>query len=239
MTSSPMALRTESADAGFATPAAAAISLAIALIASAVMTLCVTTLRHERDRLAQLRVHAQLDGGVASAELTLMGSTATGPMRWSLPGANGALEVVAEPEASKLGLTEAASLDDSAFEAWQVTSAGALKAELTALASRTDQTADLIAPADPSPTWRRCARSAISPYGTAKSPPNIAYGLPTPGTGAARVSQLWRIRLASSDGWVEDRIVRFTGSLQRPVSVASDWFGRGSQLGGACANLGA
>jgi hypothetical protein len=147
--------------------------------------------------------------------------------------------VVAEPEAVKLGLGEAASLSDEDLHAWQVAAPAALRARLAVLAGETDQTANLIAVADPSATWRMCARSAISPYGTAKTLPAAVYGSLTPGVGAGRVGQLWRIRVASAGGWVEDRIVRFTGSTERPVSVASDWFGRGSQMGAACATLGA
>jgi hypothetical protein len=225
-------------EGGFATPAAAAISLAIALIVSAVVTLAVTTLHHERARLAALRQQSALEGAAAEAELTLMGSPSQGPVRWSLP-VDGGVEVVAEPEAAKLGLSETAALADENFRPWQVAVPTALRARLAALAADTDQTANLIPGADPSAIWRLCARSAISPYGAAKTLPATQFSAPILGVGAGRVGQLWRIRLATADGWVEDRIVRFTGSSQRPVSVASDWFGRGPQMGDACANLGA
>jgi hypothetical protein len=224
-------------EAGFATPAAAVISLAIGVIASAVVATSVAALRQERIDYQRVRVQYALEGAQAEAALQLAASPTLGPARWRVVFSNTSFEAIAEPELPKLGLSAAAALPDAQFAVWGVTSPPALKIRLDALAAQKSQVANLIAAADGAPAWRRCARTAISPYGAASliavaAPRALQYGV-----GAGRTGQLWRLRLASDDGWVDDRIVRFTGSPDHPLSVAAQSFSRGALMGDRCAGL--
>ena len=213
------------------------VSLVIAIIASAVMAYSVDVLRLERSNMMRLQARYALDEAEARAALALISSKAEGPVRYSLTTGTLNIEAIAEPEAPKLGLEPAATLSDRQLARWGVVSAGRVREGLAALAASRGQTVDRIAAADASRQWALCARSAISPYGLASALPVASLGVLSPGASLSRVGQVWRVRVAASNGWVDDRVIRFTGSIQHPIDVASDAFGRGSPLGDACSTL--
>jgi hypothetical protein len=221
-------------EAGFATPAAATISLALGIIATAVVTASVTALKLERSDYERVQTRYALEGAQAQAALDLMGSHSQGPVTWQVSFEDARFEAIAEPELTKLSLKAAAKLPDAAFARWGVRSPSDLKSRLAALATLKRQVTGAIAPADTATTWRLCARSAISAYGMAAAAPTAPTTTLALGGGGGRTGQLWRIRLAAPSGWVDDRIVRFTGSMRRPVAVPAQWFGRGAALGDRC-----
>lgn len=195
---------TSAAEAGFATPAAAAISLAIAVVAAAVVLRSVALLRAERAAAARLEAEYALEGAQARAAFDLIGSANAGATRWSVEAPDSSFEAVAEPEATKLGLH------------WK----GAAQGD--------------VGSAPPVSTSPVCARSFASPYGMAATAPSPHWAVLNPGLPMARVGQLWRIRVASGSGWVDDRVVRFTGSLRHPIDVLTDNLGRGPKMAAAC-----
>lgn len=224
-------------DDGFATPAAATISLAIGVIASAVVAASVGALRQERADYGRVQAQFALEGAQAQAAFDLASGQTLGPTHWQVRFGGVSFEAIAEPELPKLSLTNAAALADTQFTRWGIGAPAVLKARLETLAAQKTQVANLIAPADSAANWRLCARSAISPYGVSAAVP---IALPTtlqPGAVVSRTGQLWRLRLASGDGWVDDRIVRFTGAADHPLSVAAQTFGRGAQMGNTCQAL--
>jgi hypothetical protein len=220
-------------DEGFATPAAAAISLAIATVAAAVTVASVQALRFERSELARSKAQYALAGGQTEAALVLMGSRSQGPTRFRVAAGGQSAEVIAEPEAEKLGLVTAAALGDAELARLGAMAPSHARADLAALADAKGQAANRIVDADASQAWRLCARSFISPYGAASRPPSAIWTWPQPNGAVSRTGQLWRIRVAH-DGWVDDRVVRFTGSRDHPLAVAADAFGRGREMGDAC-----
>jgi hypothetical protein len=224
-------------DEGFATPAAAVISLAIAVAAAAVTTTSIMALHEAQADNRRMRAEFELEGDQAQAALQLMGRGDEAAARWSIGDPGGATEVIAEPEAQKLSLQTAPALSDAELRAIGAGDPARVRSSLAALAAELGPTANLIASLDSDARWSLCARSAISPYGAAgrlAAPPLGARPI-----GSGRLGELWRFRLARSDGWVDDRIVRFTGSNAHPVAVAAHWFGRGSAIGGRCAELAA
>ena len=224
-----------SADDGFATPAAMVISFAIALTAASVATVSIMALRTAQTDNQRLRAEFALEGDRARAALGLMSRADETAVRWSTNGPDGATEVVAEPEAQKLSVRSGAALADAQLQTLGAANLARVRAALETLAAQSAPSVDLIQSAGDSQRWRLCARSAISPYGEAErlAPPQAARLAP----GTARLGELWRLRLARADGWIDDSVVRFTGSRLHPMSVAAHWFGRGRPMGQMCTSL--
>lgn len=222
--------------AGFATPAAAVVCLAMATVMSALMLAAAATLRAERSNYHRVQVGYALDAAQSRAAIQILNGRQQGASRWADAGFSTQYEVVAEPELPKLALRRAAKLPDTDFQRWGIASPDRLRAILQQLAAATPQSAHRLWMADPSSLWMMCARTAISPFGAADELKPPAPG-PNTGASAGHEDQIWRVRIASDDGWVDDRIIRFTGSPTRPIVVAGQWFGHGAQMGDACARL--
>jgi len=224
-----------SGQAGFATPAATVLSLAIAMLASAVMALSVASLRYERTEFARLRAETALEGAQIQAAAFLSGHRANGPVRWQTNIGRERAEVIAEPETRKLGPSASPDLIGSVARALGSSDPDRIAAVLSALqTSRSTVAPGSIDDLGGSMLWRRCARSIMSIYGTATDLPNLAFDEPGAASAAGHTAELWRIRITSETGWVDDRVVRFTGSAEAPLSVAAWSFGRGSPLGLTC-----
>jgi hypothetical protein len=218
----------ETPESGFATPAAAAISLAIALMATAVTTAAIGELRLSHADLSRTQADYMLAGVQSQAELGLISTSSNGRLRWSGPGV---AEILAEPEASKLDIAHAAQLDDATLAKLGVIDPDRL---LPRLATLGDANAAAIAAADASPAWRACARSIVSPYGTAAKLRFAQAASPTGSGPQWRIGEVWRIRVVLADGWVDDRIVRFTGDLNHPAAIVERQLARGKQEGDQC-----
>jgi hypothetical protein len=217
------------AESGFATPAAAAASLAIALMAAAVMTAGVSELRFARADLRRSQADYALAGAQTRAALSVLQAGNSGRLLWS---PTGAAEALAEPEAAKLDLAHAVQLDDATLAKFGVSDAGPLRDRLAAL-GRAD--AAEIVGADAAPLWRACARSVISPYGSASKLQLATASSPAASTGMQwRIGEVWRIRVVLAGGWVDDRVVRFTGDPNQPAAVVERRMTRGEQEGNRC-----
>lgn len=222
-----------STEAGFATPAAVIVSLALAMIAIAITTASVRALRHARADLARAQAEFALEGGQERAALAALSFQGEQRFSWNLSTDAGAMSVLAEPEASKLSLTRAAELSATSLQELGASDPRAVKAGLAKWANDGLQ-AHAIAALDPGPRWRACAQSAISPFGAAGRLQLARPVAPTIGPQPRRAGEVWRIRVAAQGGWTDDRLVRFTGNESRPVEVIDRRFWRTSDRGDGC-----
>jgi hypothetical protein len=218
-----------SADAGFATEAAAMVSLAIALLAVALIAAGVAGLRLARADLNRAGNDLTLDAGQQQAAASLLAAGSSARFAWTVSAPGGAVRAEAELEGTKTGLADIANLDDAGLRKLGVTDGGTLRARLTALASAGAARGLDLASADSSPLWRDCARSMISPYGSAKALSLPKASAPTSGAFTGRPGEVWRILLTSADGWTDERVVRFTGDRYHPWAVVDRRFYRGGQ----------
>jgi hypothetical protein len=215
-------------DDGFATPAAAAVSLALAMVAAAMTTAAVSELRFAHADLARTQANYALDAAQTRAALGLIATASRGRLRWMLPDGG---EVLAEPEVDKLDLADAARLDDATLARLGVADPDRLRGRLADLGGA--DAAD-IGMADAAPLWRACARSIVSPIGTATKIVYAAAAAPSSPGVDWRIGQVWRIRTALASGWVDDPLVRFTGDPLDPAAIVERKMALGGQEGGRC-----
>jgi len=215
--------------AGFATPAAATVSLAIAIVASALTATGVAQLRLARAELHRTQEEAALDAGQQQVALTLMSARPGSRFGWALATPAGASRALAESEGAKAGLAASVPLDDTTLAKMDVADGTALRARLDALGSGGVAQSLQLASADAAPLWRDCVRSMISPYGAAKTLTLPKVVAPTPGAASGRPGEVWRILLMEPDGWTDERVVRFTGDRYDPWAVVDRRFYRGGQ----------
>lgn len=224
----------EDYEAGFATPAAAAISLALAVTVAAVMSLAVSALHASRQDLERTQAEYGLAGARLEAVQTLLQSSNLGRTRWTLASDHGPVEAVAEPEGPKFSVKAAAHNASALGALLSATSSSNAGAVLQNLAGDPNVDADGIAEADRSPIWRLCARSFVSPYGMGQALPADAPAPPKPGPINWRLGQLWRLRLTDAHGWSDDSVVRFTGAASHPIALAARWFTHSGPMGDRC-----
>jgi hypothetical protein len=215
-------------ESGFATPAAAAISLAIALMATAVTSAAVSELRLAHADLSRTEADYALAGIQTNVVLTLISTSSNGRLRWSQPGA---AEILAEPEVLKLDPAHAAHVDEATLAKLGIADPDQLEARLAKLG---DADTPSVAGADVSPVWRACARSIVSPFGAASKLQLAKASSPTGSSLQWRIGEVWRIRVVLANGWVDDRIVRFTGDLNHPAAVVERQLARGHLEGDRC-----
>lgn len=213
-------------DDGYALPAALVLSLTLAVIGAALLARGMTTLRLARDDIDRLRIEKALDGAQLLAASTIVSSQNEGPYQWSIATEAGPMRIAADQELGKLDFLAAAELPAEFFRSLGVLDPEALKARLTNAAAQADRpvTADL----DSAPLWKFCAPVLISPLGQAQT---LQYTTPRePGPGhlpaSWRIGEIWRVSIATSDGWGDSRLVRFTGDAERPVATVSRRFFR-------------
>ena len=130
-------------------------------------------------------------------------------LRWSLSALAGHVDVLAEPEAAKAGYAVAAELTDGELAKLGVADPTAFRARLNG-----ESSSDGVIPIqdlDAAALWQACAPSLISRYGQSETLALAAPQAPNARRFAWRAGNVWRIRVASPDGWSDDRLVRFTG----------------------------
>lgn len=208
-------------DAGYATPLALVVSLALALVATAMVARSTLMLRQARADLSRSQAEHALDGAQLEAAATVVRAGAGAAFRWALSTDLGWTEALAESEAEKLGLAAAADLPEATLARFGVADPAALKARLAAAAAAAPEVD--VADLDEAPLWRACGPSLVSPFGAkaAFAPP--AYAVPSLGQEdpAWRVGEVWRMRITSAEGWRDERLVRFTGDARRPAAVVA------------------
>ncbi len=222
---------------GYATPAALAFSLAIALIAAAVLQRSVSQMTLARADLSLTQVQYALSGAQLTAAAEVVRSTKAPPYHWSFTTDVGFVDAIAEPEASKLSLGAASKLDDATFAAFGVAQPADLRAKL--LAAVGGALLDDVGSFDPSDVWRRCARRLISSLGGQTT---YTYLSPTePGLGEKqqswRIGEAWRIRVTTATGWRDERIVRFTGDAGHPAATVVHTLSRDHGDGAQCETI--
>lgn len=214
-------------DQGYATPAALVFSLALALIATALVQRSTRQLRLSRQDLQKVQMAYALDGAQLVAAATVVRTGAGGPYRWPLSTDVGWVEAVAEPEAAKVGLAAAAQLNDSVFHAMGVDDIDGLRGRLSASAIA-GPLLD-VGQLDAAPLWKACAASVISSFGSMSAIQPINVQQPHMGdlTPQWRVGEVWRMQATTSTGWRDERIVRFTGDALHPAAVVLRQMSRG------------
>lgn len=223
-----------SPDAGYATPLAIGVSLAMALIATALVQRSSALLALSRNDLTRDQLAAVLDGAQLQAAAAVVRTGAGPRFRWALSTDAGWVEAVAESEATKVDLASAANLDDRVFEAMEVADIPILRAKLSQAAS--GQPMVDVGVLDDAPLWRACAANLISSFGNqthlqALSPATPHMGDLTPDW---RVSEVWRLQLTTDAGWRDERIVRFTGDAFHPTATVLRRMSRGNGGQGIC-----
>ena len=216
---------------GFASPAAMIVSLAIATVAVVVQVRATQAMRAGELEYARTHAELALEGvQVITAGRLLQGGVPVGELN-----AGEGVIARAEPEAAKLSPALAARLDPSALAALGASQPSVVKTGLVALGSQPDADPEAIRTLDPSPLWRACARSVISPSGLA-----LAITPPPPGSAReqqAHPGEVWRLTARDPSGWSEDRTVRITGDAAEPARVIDRRFFRHPAEGPPCPTL--
>lgn len=222
---------------GYATPAAAMISLTVAIVIVAGLARSTAELRLARAELGRAQAEGLLAAAQSVAVLTVVSSGRPPPFHWTLASLDKSFDVVAEPERLKLSLSALDQLDDDTLRRLDVGDAAALRVRLTALRERPE----LPWPAEAStrPGWRVCGPSLVSYYGASATLPNLAYAPPESGQNDSkwRAGEVWRIAVTDEEGWRDERIVRFTGHGLTPVAVIGRRLTRGWKDTPSCDTL--
>ncbi|MGR4866933.1 hypothetical protein [Caulobacter sp. LARHSG274] len=221
-------------DGGYASAAALAVSLAVAILAAALVLRGVSALKLARADLRRSQAAYALSGAQVLAATRLVNGARSARLAWSIGGLDDrGVSVLAEAEAPKLRLTEAARLDDKVLALLGADDPAGARAHLAVLDART-ATPDAIAAADVGASWRACARSAISPWGVAEALSLAAAQAPDQDLDGPRAGQVWRVRATTVDGWTDERIVRLIGRVEKPGAVIWRRFGRTADGGVTC-----
>ncbi len=223
-----------SGQAGYATVAALGVSLAVALLAGALVLRGVSALKLARADYRRSQAEYALSGEQLLAATKVLNSSGAARLTWSASGLDGLdVAVLAEPEGPKLSLAAAAVLDDKALALLGAADPGEARGRLAAL-DPADATPDQVEAADVGAGWRACAASAISLWGGASVLHLGPTQAPNQEAGGARAGQIWRIQATTSDGWTDERIVRLIGRAESPSAVIWRRFGRGTGRGVTC-----
>lgn len=219
---------------GYATPAAAVISMAIAVVTIAFISRSTTELRLARADFKKTQAEYLLAGAHNVALLAIATSNKPPPYRWTVPSLGKAFQVIAEPERPKLSLEAAAALDDSVLDQLGVQDHEVLRTKLAQLP--VVEGLPWAADASSAKGWRACAGALISFYGAADFAPTLSYVEPDSGKDDSRwrAGEVWRIAVTDEDGRRDERIVRFTGNGLNPAAVISRRLSRGWKENLAC-----
>jgi len=216
-------------DEGYATPAAALISIALAVVVAATTTRAVAELRLARADLERTQAEYALAAAQNAAMISISTSSRPPPYRWTQSSLGESIHILAEPERAKLSAAELANASDDTFRRLGVADAAALRLKLATLGN--SPTLGWIADQAIAANWRACAPSLASPFGAATLPPALSYSEPRPGQQPSlwRAGEVWRIRVTNAAGWRDERIVRFTGNGLEPVAVIGRRLSRGGK----------
>jgi hypothetical protein len=221
-------------DGGYATAAALAISLAVAILAAALVVRGVAMLKLARADFRRSQAEYALSGAHALAVGRLLKGAGSGRLAWSIGGLDPqGIALLAEPEGPKLALIAAGQLDDKTLAALGADDPGLARSHLAVLEAAS-ATPDQVEAADVGRSWRACATSAISPWGVAQAVSLAPTRQPSNELDTARAGQVWRVRAVTEDGWVDERIVRLVARAQTPGAVIWRRFERGAQRGVTC-----
>jgi hypothetical protein len=213
-----------SASDGYATAAAVVTSLAIGLVATAVTALSVGELKLARADINRTRAEYGLAGAQASAAATLAQSKADVRLAWTFGSDAGSATVLAEPEAAKVSFKVASSLDHATLRKLGASNPEMVRVRVGSLV-RHGGLPSALSEADPSPLWRRCAASAISPLGQAEKVTIATAVAPQLSESSSHIGEVWRVK-TTAGGWSDDRLVRFTGDVVHPAAVIERRFYR-------------
>lgn len=223
----------EDKQAGFATPAATLVCLALALTTSAVMAASLSELKLSRAELEHARIEYLLSGAQQRAWLVALGGGSAARYAWILPTTGEPVKALLESENAKTGLAAAAALEDSDYAPLAITDVSAFKERLKNL-SVEQAMGPALEDLDASPVWRACARSLVSPFGNATNLKLAAAQAPAGDAVNLHTGEVWRVRVATADGWTDERIVRFTGDALHPAAVISRRFWKQTGEGDKC-----
>ena len=241
MTSSIHAVDGDAAsDGGYATPVALVIALSVALVASALTAKSVIDLRVARADLERTQVEYGLDAAQLVAGLTVEAQTTPSRLAWPVSVGGVDYAVLAEPEALKVNAAAMTPVDDGALAALGVSEPAALRDRLRGLAAAGPMSTAQLAQASGSRNWRDCAASIVSPYGGAPKPLTtkaIPPQTPIDETAGSHAGEIWRVRVKSRQGWIDDRVVRLNGEADHPTIILDRRFYRGARGGDLCEQL--
>lgn len=207
---------------GYASVAAVATSLSLAVVVVALMSRSVASLKAARSDFARAQAEFRLAGEQRRVVLAMI-------TRPGLPSG-------VEREAAKINLATAAVLDAETLSRFGVKDPGALSERLRRASSAPTSPADLVA-ADEARTWKACAPAAISAFGQARTLAAPGAGVPVPREITSHLGEVWRLTAHGADGWTDERIVRFTGEPQRPAAIIWRRFYRSGKEGPSCAAI--
>lgn len=218
---------------GYATAAAVVIATGLAALAAAVTAAALADLRTEQSWARRDRDQRRLESAQATALGVLMVQGGDGRLFWRSEIGGMTVDIMAEPEGAKRA---AASISGPADRPTAIALATPDRwFERLAAAGRA-QGLFALEDADPSPAWRACGVSLISPYGRAEA---WREPLPAAAPKAAafnrRAGQVWRVRAVQADGVAEDRVWRFTGKPGALTYLLERRRQTGQVLGDACA----
>jgi hypothetical protein len=221
-------------DSGYASAAALAVSLAVAILAAALVLRGVSALKLARADLRRSQAEYALSGAQVLAATRLVNGAQSARLAWSVGSLDARdIAILAEAEAPKLKLAAAATLDDKVLALLGADDPAGARARLAVLDAET-ATPEAITGADVGATWRACATSAISPWGVAETLSLAAVQAPEQEQDGPRAGQVWRVRATTLDGWTDERIVRLIGRAQKPSAVIWRRFGRTANGGVTC-----
>jgi len=224
---------TSDQESGFATPAATMVCLALALTTSAVMAASLSELKLSRAEFEHARIENLLAGAQQKAWLSTLGAGNAPRLAWVLSTTAEPVRALVESERAKISLAAASELEDSAYAPLAIQDLPALKAGLKKLSP-----AQALGPAlerlDASPVWQACARSLVSPFGAAKALQLEPAQSPTGDAVNLHTGEVWRVRVATENGWADDRIVRFTGDALHPAAILKRLFVKQNGEGNRC-----
>jgi hypothetical protein len=224
-------------DSGYATPAAAVICLAIALVVTGVIARSLSELRLAKAALSRTEAEYAMSAAMDAALMGIFTSDQPPPYRWVQAALGKAYEITAEPERAKLSPSAMADQDDETFAALGVSVADPVRDRLRLFTLGQH----LVWISDQADTegWRRCAATFASPYGAGTSVIIPIYRSPNMGAQSARprAGEVWRIQARDPDGWQEERVVRFTGDGLNPAAVIDRRFVRASKGQRKCEDL--
>jgi hypothetical protein len=223
----------DSADSGFATPAAIMVSLVVGLTAAALVEAGSAELKLARADLAKAQIEASLAGAQQLAAVALLTRGGQGDVELSQSVGGRSVKVLAEPEAPKASVTAVIGMEDRVFSPLGIVNPKALKDRLKMLTI-----AEAIGPeleqADTSAQWRACARSLISPFGLGETLRSFPAGSSASEGVPARGGEVWRVRAKDESGWVDDRIVRLTGDNLYPAATLGRRFWKQNREDAQC-----
>lgn len=223
-------------DAGFATPAALLLSLALALVGTAMIGRSVGLLKLTKADLDRTETDYALAGAQLEAAATVVRAGVPGPFHWTSSTDQGWVDIRAEREADKLSLATASTLAPAVLASFGATDPVAIQAKLAAAA--TADVAD-VSTMDRSSLWQACAARLMSSFGQSAGYTFVPDVQPAIGDKPPQwhVGETWRIRVTTSTGWRDDRLVRFTGNSNEPAATILRTVSKGDGEGGRCESL--